>query len=104
RNVKTTWDEDVFSTEDIREMSVQAIAAVMEQKVKKGQLKKSDKMKLPKSNAKTSIVVPNPKVKDQNFCITVQGNTSVFPGSINPLAKNIRPGQVCSPEVDASDE
>ncbi|KAK7032640.1 hypothetical protein VNI00_012905 [Paramarasmius palmivorus] len=90
---KTTWDDDNnrYSKAEVQTMCEEAIKSV---------LKLKDTKTLPKGTAITSVSVRSPR--GMNLCISVQGNTSVFPGSTNPTVTT--PGQQCRPDAGVGDE
>ncbi|ESK95106.1 hypothetical protein Moror_13838 [Moniliophthora roreri MCA 2997] len=91
--VKTTWDDDKgkYTQDEVQGMCEAAI---------KGVLKLKNTKTLPKGTAITSISVRSPR--GMNLCISVQGNTSVFPGSTS--ATTTPAGQQCTPDAGVSDE
>ncbi|KAG7091269.1 hypothetical protein E1B28_010319 [Marasmius oreades] len=96
QKIKTTWDDDVedpkYTHDQVDDMCVDAIKAV---------LKMEKSSELPKSHTKViSISVPSPR--GMNLCISVQGNTSVFPGSIR--ATDVAIGQPCIADAGAVDD
>ena len=67
----------------------------------KSVLKLKNTNTLPKSaTAVTSVSVPSPR--GGNLCISVQGNVSVFPGSIK--ATRTPAGEPCVPDAEVGDE
>ncbi|KAG7091385.1 hypothetical protein E1B28_010423 [Marasmius oreades] len=93
KKIKTTWDDDLgrYTPTQVEVMCVAAIKAV---------LKMNDSKTLPSGMNVISISVPSPR--GMNLCISVQGNTSVFPGSTG--ATNVAIGQACVPDAGAVDD
>ncbi|KAG7086791.1 hypothetical protein E1B28_002719 [Marasmius oreades] len=91
--VKTTWDDDTgkYTQAQVQSMCEDAIKSV---------LKLTNAKTLPKGTSITSVSVQSPL--GMNLCISVQGNTSVFPGSTNPTSDAA--GQRCTPDAEVSDD
>ncbi|KAG7091376.1 hypothetical protein E1B28_010416 [Marasmius oreades] len=91
--IKTTWDDDKgkFTQAQVQAMCEDAIKSV---------LKLKNAKTLPKGTAITSVSVKSPL--GGNLCISVQGNTSVFPGSTS--ATTTAPGQPCTTDSGVSDD
>ncbi|KAK7049716.1 hypothetical protein VNI00_005747 [Paramarasmius palmivorus] len=90
---KTTWDDDLgkYTAAQVQTMCEEAIKTV---------LKLKNTKTLPKGTAITSVSVKSPL--GMNLCISVQGNTSVFPGSTR--ATSTPAGQQCAPDAGVGDE
>ncbi|KAK1218400.1 hypothetical protein PQX77_018923 [Marasmius sp. AFHP31] len=96
KKVKTTFDDDLgaYTPEQVEKMCVEAVKSVL--RITKAKT-------LPKSGTKiTSVSVPAESRPGVNLCISVQGNVSVFPGSIK--ATSAPPGQPCVPDAEVGDE
>ncbi|KAF9262599.1 hypothetical protein L218DRAFT_945143 [Marasmius fiardii PR-910] len=85
--IRTTWDDDLgkYTVAEVEAMCVEAIRVV---------LKMTKKDILPSGAMLNSVSVRSPR--NTNICITVQGDTSCFPGSIEPT--KAQPGEECEPD------
>ncbi|KAF9265178.1 hypothetical protein L218DRAFT_160185 [Marasmius fiardii PR-910] len=81
---KTTWDDDTgkYSQSEVKSMCQQAIKLVM---------KHQNSAKLVRAGPPISVSVPSPR--GMNLCITVQGDTSVFPKNTGATTKAT--GELC---------